>query len=106
MSRPLLKPWRQRASEWFRRVINRLFPAWLPRPSWRHVVYETLWAIGITIVAQSVEHWPAVHSLEMMGLDAIEILVPRSVTNDVSIVQITDADFEDPKLFAGRRPLD
>jgi|GEM_PF-5502941 hypothetical protein len=106
MSAPHRSSWRPKIAAGWRRTLELLFPARLARPGWGYAFREMLWALVITTVALSIEHWPVVRSLELIGLDAIEILIPKSLGDEITVVQITDADFADPKLFAGHRPLD
>ena len=84
-------------------VVEMLLPAARRRPDRRWLVRELLWVLGITLIVHVLEFMGVFWRLEAVGLDVVESLGKQRTSEEIVIVQITEAEFKE--LFSGQRPL-
>jgi CHASE2 domain-containing sensor protein len=71
----------------------------------RHYLHALVWIIVLTAVVHFMEVSGALKGFEMAGLDTFLRLHGRQMSTRVVLVEITDEDYKDPHLFAGKSPL-
>jgi CHASE2 domain-containing sensor protein len=71
----------------------------------RHYIHAFVWIIVLTVLVHFMEVSGVLKGFEMAGLDTLLRLHGRQMSTRVVLVEITDEDYKDPKLFAGKSPL-
>ena len=71
----------------------------------RHYLRAFVWIIILTAVVHFMEVSGVLKGFEMAGLDTFLRLHGRQMSTRVVLVEITNEDYKDPKLFAGKSPL-